>query len=153
MESHKAQAKAAQATPHSAAARGPIGTALCPQAERTCRWPPKGHEDMVGAVGFEPTTFWSRTKRATSLRYAPTVSEPTSRAPPLQLCGAETDQNRPAYIRVPNTASSPRMSAMRSNWLYFAIRSLRLIEPVLIWPALVATAMSAIVASSVSPER
>src|SRR5271168_1220990 len=42
---------------------------------------------------------------------------------------------------------------MRSNWLYFATRSDRLAEPVLIWPALVATAMSAMVASSVSPER
>ena len=31
------------------------------------------------------------------------------------------------------------------------MRSLRLVEPVLIWPALVATAMSAMVASSVSP--
>jgi hypothetical protein len=29
---------------------------------------------MVGAVGFEPTTSWSRTKRATKLRYAPTQS-------------------------------------------------------------------------------
>ncbi len=28
---------------------------------------------MVGAVGFEPTTSWSRTKRATKLRYAPTL--------------------------------------------------------------------------------
>ena len=26
---------------------------------------------MVGAVGFEPTTSWSQTKRATKLRYAP----------------------------------------------------------------------------------
>ena len=26
---------------------------------------------MVGAGGFEPPTFWSRTKRATSLRYTP----------------------------------------------------------------------------------
>ena len=26
---------------------------------------------MVGATGFEPTAFWSRTKRATKLRYAP----------------------------------------------------------------------------------
>jgi hypothetical protein len=26
---------------------------------------------MVGAVGFEPTTFWSQTRRATKLRYAP----------------------------------------------------------------------------------
>ncbi len=42
---------------------------------------------------------------------------------------------------------------MRSSWLYLAIRSLRLVDPVLIWPALVATAMSAMVASSVSPLR
>src|SRR3989442_314353 len=40
-------------------------------------------EEMVGAVGFEPTTFWSQTRRATKLRYAPmTVAEyPTT--PPL----------------------------------------------------------------------
>ena len=32
---------------------------------------------MVGAVGFEPTTSWSRTKRATKLRYAPpTICQP-----------------------------------------------------------------------------
>ena len=28
---------------------------------------------MVGVKGFEPLTFWSRTKRATSLRYTPGV--------------------------------------------------------------------------------
>lgn len=28
---------------------------------------------MVGAVGFEPTTFWSQTRRATKLRYAPPI--------------------------------------------------------------------------------
>ena len=42
---------------------------------------------------------------------------------------------------------------MRSSWLYLATRSERDSEPVLIWPAFVPTAMSAIVASSVSPER
>ena len=42
---------------------------------------------------------------------------------------------------------------MRMSWLYFAIRSVRESEPVLIWPLLVATAMSAMVVSSVSPER
>ena len=26
---------------------------------------------MVGVTGFEPATFWSRTKRATKLRYTP----------------------------------------------------------------------------------
>ena len=42
---------------------------------------------------------------------------------------------------------------MRSNWLYFETRSLRDNEPVLIWPAFRPTAISAIVESSVSPER
>src|SRR5680860_1230803 len=42
---------------------------------------------------------------------------------------------------------------MRSSWLYFATRSERAGAPVLIWPQLVATARSAIVVSSVSPER
>lgn len=28
---------------------------------------------MVGATGFEPAASWSRTKRATKLRYAPKV--------------------------------------------------------------------------------
>jgi hypothetical protein len=26
---------------------------------------------LVGAAGFEPATFWSQTRRATRLRYAP----------------------------------------------------------------------------------
>ena len=42
---------------------------------------------------------------------------------------------------------------MRSNWLYFAMRSVREAEPVLICPAPVATARSAMNVSSVSPER
>lgn len=42
---------------------------------------------------------------------------------------------------------------MRSAWLYLATRSERAGAPVLIWPQLVATARSAIVVSSVSPER
>ena len=42
---------------------------------------------------------------------------------------------------------------MRSSWLYLATRSLRAGAPVLIWPQFVATARSAIVVSSVSPER
>jgi hypothetical protein len=53
----------------------------------------------------------------------------------------------------PYTASPPSSSSIRKSWLYLAMRSDRLAEPVLIWPALVATAMSAMVASSVSPER
>src|ERR1019366_5563094 len=52
-----------------------------------------------------------------------------------------------------NCAAGPSRSSMRSNWLYFEMRSVRLAEPVLIWPALVATARSAMKGSSVSPER
>ena len=52
-----------------------------------------------------------------------------------------------------NSAMSPSSSSMRSSWLYLATRSVRLGAPVLIWPAFRATAMSAMVASSVSPER
>src|SRR5436190_12908434 len=52
-----------------------------------------------------------------------------------------------------NLASLPSRSSIRSNWLYLAMRSVRLAEPVLIWPAPVATARSAMNGSSVSPER
>ena len=54
----------------------------------------------------------------------------------------------PKYV-----AASPSSSSMRSNWLYLATLSERLAEPVLIWPVLSATARSAMVVSSVSPER
>src|SRR5262249_13974166 len=53
----------------------------------------------------------------------------------------------------PKTAAGPSSSSMRRSWLYLATRSDREALPVLICPAFVATAMSAIVASSVSPER
>src|SRR6185437_1157895 len=52
-----------------------------------------------------------------------------------------------------NFALSPNSSSMRSNWLYFAILSDRDNEPVLICPQFKATARSAMVESSVSPER
>src|ERR1700756_4941705 len=54
----------------------------------------------------------------------------------------------PAY-----TAESDKASSIRISWLYLAKRSERDSEPVLICPQLVATARSAIVVSSVSPER
>ena len=39
---------------------------------------------MVGVTGFEPTTFWSRTKRATKLRYTPQIKmEPMRGLGPL----------------------------------------------------------------------
>src|SRR5213078_3867436 len=55
---------------------------------------------------------------------------------------------RPAY-----RAASSSSSSIRSSWLYFATRSERAGAPVLICPQLVATARSAIVVSSVSPDR
>ena len=42
---------------------------------------------------------------------------------------------------------------MASKRLYLEMRSERESDPVLIWPELVATAISAIVESAVSPER
>ena len=54
---------------------------------------------------------------------------------------------------IPYFAAVPNSSSIRINWLYFAIRSVRYIEPVLIWPAFVETARSAIVVSSFSPLR
>merc|ERR1719238_965920 len=51
------------------------------------------------------------------------------------------------------TASAPSSSSMRISWLYLALRSDRHGAPVLIWPVHRPTAMSAIVVSSVSPER
>src|SRR5215217_1865707 len=60
----------------------------------------------------------------------------------------ERNALRPGY-----SASAPSASSMRSSWLYFATRSEREGAPVLICPQPVATARSAIVVSSVSPER
>ena len=51
------------------------------------------------------------------------------------------------------TAALPSSSSIRRSWLYFATRSVRLGAPVLIWQVFSATARSAIVVSSVSPER
>ena len=51
------------------------------------------------------------------------------------------------------TRRGAELSSIRISWLYLASRSERDSEPVLIWPQLVATARSAIVVSSVSPER
>ena len=56
-------------------------------------------------------------------------------------------------FRPANFAASPSSSSMRRSWLYFAMRSVRLADPVLICPARVATARSAMKASSVSPDR
>merc|ERR550537_130529 len=57
------------------------------------------------------------------------------------------------HVAPAKTASAPSSSSMRISWLYFALRSDRQGAPVLIWPQQRPTAMSAIVVSSVSPER
>ena len=53
----------------------------------------------------------------------------------------------------PQTSLFPSEASMRSNRLYFATRSVRQGAPDLMRGAPVATAMSAMVVSSVSPER
>ena len=58
------------------------------------------------------------------------------------------------YFRLPGYfARLPSSSSMRRRRLYLATRSLRLGAPLLICPAFRATARSAMVVSSVSPER
>ena len=45
---------------------------------------------MVGAAGLEPATFWSRTRRATRLRYAPNVLlVPQAGLEPARPCGPQ----------------------------------------------------------------
>ena len=53
----------------------------------------------------------------------------------------------------PYLAVWPSEDSMRNKRLYLAVRSERDSDPVFIWPAFTATAMSAMVVSSVSPER
>lgn len=78
------------------------------------------------------------------------IDAPTSNDPTAFFC---------LYFLMPNasfpgnTAASPSSSSILNSWLYFATRSLRLGAPVLIWQVFSATARSAIVVSSVSPER
>src|SRR5579863_393902 len=66
----------------------------------------------------------------------------------LQSAWAHFTAARPRY-----SAASPNSSSIRKSWLYLAMRSMRLAEPVLIWPVCNPTARSAMNASSVSPER
>ena len=43
---------------------------------------------LVGATGFEPAAFWSRTKRATKLRYAPNGANEGTRTLGLRITSA-----------------------------------------------------------------
>ena len=66
---------------------------------------------------------------------------------------AGAHQTRARAARPGKRAAEPSSSSMRRSWLYLAMRSVREAEPVLIWPAPMPTARSAMKASSVSPER
>ena len=59
----------------------------------------------------------------------------------------------PHFIQIPYFAPTPSAFSMRRRRLYLATRSLRHGAPVLIYGALVPTARSAMVVSSVSPDR
>ena len=50
---------------------------------------------MVGAEGIEPSTFWSRTKRATRLRYAPMVMKSALKLAKQQ---AKVKMNRTIFL-------------------------------------------------------
>ena len=67
--------------------------------------------------------------------------------------GRLTGRGSANTARPGHTAAGPSSSSMRRSWLYFAVRSPRASEPVLIWPAFTPTARSAMKVSSVSPER
>jgi hypothetical protein len=67
---------------------------------------------------------------------------------PLETRTQRLNADRPANREFPF-----RRSSIRRNWLNFATRSLRHPDPVLMWPAPVATVRSAIKVSSVSPDR
>ena len=77
------------------------------------------------------------------------------KAPPQRcLSGARRRNQKPAPLIAFSplkTALAPSCSSMRSNWLYLQMRSVRDSEPVLICPAPVPTARSAMNESSVSP--
>ena len=63
------------------------------------------------------------------------------------------DRRAPRARRRGRRRSSPSSSEIRIRRLYLAVRSPRTGAPVLIWPAPRATARSAMIGSSVSPER
>ena len=88
------------------------------------------------------------------------AASPAAQALPARGMRAAADQASARRV-IGQAARAPAMpaygaracSSMRSSWLYFAtvldVRS----EPILIWPAAVPTARSAMNASSVSPDR
>src|SRR4029078_4335016 len=67
--------------------------------------------------------------------------------------GVRRARHEPNADRPGKLASPPSCSSLRNSWVCLATRSERDGGPVLICPQPVATARSAIVTSSVSPER
>jgi hypothetical protein len=60
---------------------------------------------VVGAGGFEPPAFWSQTRRATKLRYAPfLVGVALSKTAPR--LGSAVRANGGLYFRPPDLSSS-----------------------------------------------
>ena len=91
------------------------------------------------------------TSSSTSRRPSAAASRRCATAASRSESDARVTSGRPT---VPGSSRRRRAaSSMRSSWLYFATRSERDGAPVLICPQPVATARSAIVTSSVSPER
>jgi hypothetical protein len=68
----------------------------------------------VGAPGFEPGTFWSQTRRATGLRYAPLATASTN----LATLPCSSNLSYPA--RRSNTSMSARMARPRCDTRCFA---------------------------------
>ena len=54
-----------------------------PKAKKTSEQSGLCSDAVVEVTGFEPAAFWSRTKRATKLRYTSSVMEPMSGLEPL----------------------------------------------------------------------
>lgn len=77
--------------------------------QNRCKKGPKRglFDDVVGAIGFEPTTSWSQTRRSTRLSYTPTVDVQKSGERPTCQClpSAETKIGRgPVVFLVPSGA-------------------------------------------------
>ena len=119
-----------------------------PRKLRAC----EGFPCMVAGRGPVPDRTWPPLKSLSRpLPPAETPATARTNVEPLDRGWLALDVVERARTGVSPAASSS--SSMRSSWLYFATRSLAAGRAVLIWPVLHATDRSAMVVSSVSPER
>src|SRR5690606_39205841 len=102
------------------------------------------------ADATQPVRGWGRPRHGDGNLLRPL---PSTHATSLTCVSRRQPLNRGKALRPAYTAAASSSSSMRSSWLYLATRSERAGAPVLIWPQSVATARSAMVVSSVSPER